>query len=111
MLNVPEMRKYEVDLILRGYKSADHYIVSTAGYEVQRAIGRQVLLALEHGPADIDIIAERVQAELVNNYRAWSLHVVIGAMTRLRMLPYTSCQLIRRGDSVFIEMDWFASIA
>jgi hypothetical protein len=111
MLNVPEMRKYEVDLILRGNEPVDRYVLSTAGYEVQRVIGRHILLALENGPADIDIIVKRVESDLANKYRMWPLHIVIGSMTRLCMIPNTSCRLIQREDNIFIEKDWFTGTA
>jgi hypothetical protein len=106
MLNVPEMRKYEVDLILRGCGPVDRYVLSTAGYEVQRAIGHHILSALKHGPANIDIIVKRVESELPNKYRMWPLHIVIGSMTRLRVIPNTSLRLIQREDNIFIEKDW-----
>jgi hypothetical protein len=106
MPKVPEMRKYEVDLILRGYEPVDRYVLNTAGHEVQRAIGRHILLALKHGPIDIDIIIKRVKSELANKYRVWPLHIVIGSMTRRYLIGDTSYRLIRREDNIFIEEDW-----
>jgi hypothetical protein len=111
MLSISEMCRREADLVLHGNKRIDHCIVSTAGSEILRAAARHVLLALEDGAADIDIVAERVEAELRDKDRIWSVHVVIGAMIRRRKIPYTSCRLIRRGNKILIEKDWFAGIA
>jgi hypothetical protein len=111
MLSISEMGRSEADLILHGNKRIDHCVVSTAGSEILRAAARHVLSALEHGPADMDIVAEQVEAELRDKNRIWSVHVVIGAMIRQRKIPYTSCRLIRRGNKILIEKDWFAGIA